>query len=155
MATDELQDGAEETAEAAPKPGRKASRKAAAKVPMEDLHGPSPNVATNLAIADIVLRGSTMLARQAVERALLGRKYAPAKAAKILKERTMGESLLHGALARVALRSVPGAIVIGGALLAKTLYDRTKAREAQRESEAAREQAAGKDETGGSSAAGS
>lgn len=109
-----------------------------------DLHGPSPNVATNLAIADIALRGGTALARHAIERALLGRKYAPAKAEKILKGRTMGESLLHGTLARVAMRSVPGAIVVGGALLAKTLYDRTKAREATRKGEAALEKMARK-----------
>ncbi|MCJ2179731.1 hypothetical protein [Novosphingobium album (ex Hu et al. 2023)] len=111
-------------------------RKAKPQVAPSDLHGPSPNIATNLAIADIALRGGTALARQAIERALLGRKYAPSKAARILKGRTMGESLLHGALAQVALRSVPGAIVVGGALLAKTLYDRTKAQEARREGEA-------------------
>ena len=33
------------------------------------------------------------------------------------------------ALTRFAQRSVPGAIVLGGSLLAKTLYDRRKARE--------------------------
>jgi len=41
-------------------------------------------------------------------------------------------SLLKGlagaALVRVATRSVPGAIVVGGGLLAKTLYDRRHAR---------------------------
>lgn len=115
---------------------RTTQRKRKAQASPGELHGPSPNVATNLAIADIALRGGTALARQAIERAFLGRKYSPAKAAQILKGRTMGESLLHGALAKVALRSVPGAIVVGGALLAKTLYDRTKAQQARREGEA-------------------
>jgi hypothetical protein len=32
------------------------------------------------------------------------------------------------ALVRIATRSVPGAIVVGGGLLAKTLYDRRKAK---------------------------
>jgi hypothetical protein len=43
-------------------------------------------------------------------------------------------SLLAGiagaALVRVATRSVPGAIVVGGGLLAKTLYDRRRAKRA-------------------------
>lgn len=119
--------------------GNASRRRAEAEISARDVHGPSPNIATNLAIADIALRGGTALARQAIERALLGRKYAPSKAARILKGRTMGESLLHSALAKVAMRSIPGAIVVGGALLAKTLYDRTKAREALREGEAALE----------------
>jgi len=109
------------------------------------IHGPSPNPETNLAIADIALRGSTILARRAVEQALLGRGYAPRKAKAILKGRPLTETLLHGALARIALSSVPGAIAVGGGLIAKTLYDRTRARAAKIEGEAA---LAGKAEDG-------
>lgn len=101
-----------------------------------DLHGPSPNPATNLAIADIAMRGGTVLARRAVERAMLGGRYSDRKAKKILKGRSLTETLLHGALARVALRSVPGAILVGGGLIAKTLYDRSRAGKARREGEA-------------------
>lgn len=90
------------------------------------LHGPSPNPHTNLLIADVVLRGSSLVARRAVERGLLGTKYAPRKAKAILKGRTFGETLLHTAIARVAVRSVPGAIIVGGGLIAKTLYDRSR-----------------------------
>lgn len=96
-----------------------------------ELHGPSPNPATNLVIADIVLRTGTTLARRAVERGVLGASYSPRKAKSILKGRTIGETLLHGALARVAIGSVPGAIVVGGALVAKTLYDRSRGRQAR------------------------
>ncbi|CDO35757.1 hypothetical protein [Novosphingobium sp. KN65.2] len=96
-----------------------------------ELVGPSPNDHTNLAIADIALRGGTFLARRAVEKALLGKKYAPSKASAILKGRTMGETMLHRTLARVAMTSVPGAILVGGGLIAKTLYDRSKARTAK------------------------
>lgn len=96
-----------------------------------ELHGPSPNPATNLVIADIALRTGTTLARRAVERAVLGASYSPRKAKSILRGRTVSETLLHGALARVALGSVPGAIFIGGALVAKTLYDRSHARQAR------------------------
>lgn len=97
-----------------------------------DLHGPSPDPATNLAIADIALRGGSVLARRAVERALLGKKYSDGNARSILKGRSLGETMLHGVLARVALRSVPGAIIVGGGLVAKTLYDRSKAGRARR-----------------------
>ncbi|KHK89975.1 hypothetical protein [Novosphingobium malaysiense] len=132
MATKAVQDNIEDAADAA----KDTVRKAKAKVSPEELRGPSPNIATNLAIADIALRGGSILAREAVERAFLGKRYTPSKAKKILKGRTMGENLLHRMLAKVALRSVPGAIVVGGALMAKTLYDRSKAREASLEGEA-------------------
>lgn len=94
------------------------------------IFGPSPDPATNLAIADIALRGGAMLARHAVERALLGRAYSPSKARQILKGRSMSEAFLHRTIAKVAMRSIPGAIVVGGGLIAKTLYDRHKARRA-------------------------
>lgn len=95
-----------------------------------ELLGPSPNPATNLAIADIALRGGAMLARFAVERALLGSHFAPRKARQILKGRTFRETMLHRAIASVALSSVPGAIAVTGGIVAKTLYDRSKARKA-------------------------
>lgn len=92
-----------------------------------DILGPSPNPATNLAIADIALRGGSMLARQAMERALLGRAYAPRKTRRILRGRSVTEVLLHRTIARMAMRSVPGAVLVGGGLLVKTFYDRRKA----------------------------
>lgn len=98
-----------------------------------ELHGPSPNPATNLVIADIALRTAMTIARRSVERGVLGASYSPRKAKSILKGRTMGEALVHGALARVALTSIPGALIVGGALVAKTLYDRSRARQARDE----------------------
>ncbi len=99
--------------------------------------GPSPNPKTNLILADLALRGGSILLRQGLERSLLGRKYMPDKAGKILKGRSMGESIMASAIVKVATRSVPGAIVVGGGLLAKTLYDRRKARQARIDGEAA------------------
>jgi len=40
---------------------------------------------------------------------------------------TLGKGLTGAALTRIATRSVPGAILIGGGLLAKMLYDRRHA----------------------------
>lgn len=142
IAADEPQDNTDGSASAAKGPARKTR----ASPSVDEVHGPSPNLATNLAIADIALRGGSVLARRAIERTFLGSKYSPRKVRKILKGRTMTEALLHSALARVALRSVPGAILVGGALVAKTLYDRSRARDAKREGDAALDEMARDDE---------
>lgn len=88
--------------------------------------GPSPNPMTNLIIADLVLRAGTRLVRHGLERVTLGTKYSPTKAKEIVKSRTMMQTLVGTAVARVATKSVPGALLVDGALLAKTLYDRSK-----------------------------
>ena len=88
--------------------------------------GVSPNPMTNLLIADLVLRGGGQLMRHAVERGVLGLRFSPAKAKNIVKGRSMGQTLIGTALARIATRSVPGALLVGGGLLAKTLYDRRR-----------------------------
>lgn len=129
MATKKLRDSVEDAAGAAEKAARKAAPAAS------DLSAPSPNVHTNLAIADIALRGGSFIARRAVEKTLLGNKYSPGKAKAILKGRSFKETVFHTALARVAMQSVPGAIIVGGGLIAKTLYDRGKARKARIEGE--------------------
>lgn len=108
----------------------------------EGFIGPSPNPKTNLILADLALRGSGVLVRQAMERGLLGRKYAPEKAKEILKGRTFGEAIVGSAIAKIATRSVPGAILVGGGLLAKTLYDRRKGRLARDKGELALERMA-------------
>ncbi len=86
--------------------------------------GPSPNPMTNLLLADLALRGGGQLLRHVVERGLLGAKFGPGKAKNIIGGRSMFQTLLGTAVARIATRSVPGAILVGGGMLAKTLYDR-------------------------------
>ncbi|MBV1690760.1 hypothetical protein KRR38_24550 [Novosphingobium sp. G106] len=90
--------------------------------------GFSPNPMTNLIIADVALRGGGRLLRHVVERTLLGVKYPPDKARDIVKSRSMAQTLVGTAVARVATRSVPGALLIGGGLIAKALYDRSQKR---------------------------
>lgn len=105
---------------------------------VDKIPAPSPNPMSNLLLADIALRGGGQLLRHAVERTLLGVRYSPDKARDIVKGRSMAQTLIGTALARVATRSVPGAILIGGGLLAKTLYDRSRnARAAKADGEAA------------------
>jgi len=47
---------------------------------------------------------------------------------KILKGRTLGAAFVRRAILRLATRSVPGAILVGGGLLAKALHDRRKSK---------------------------
>jgi hypothetical protein len=97
----------------------KGAGKVAGKLP-----GVSTNPMTNLVIADIAMRGGGRFLRHAIETVVLGAKYDKAKAKDIVKGRSMAQTLLGTAVARIATRSVPGAILVGGGLLAKTLWDR-------------------------------
>ena len=91
---------------------------------LAEVPGISPNPMTNLLLTDLVLRGGGQIMRHAVERSLLGTRYPRDKAKNIVKGRSMVQTMVGTALARIATRSVPGAILVGGAMLAKALYDR-------------------------------
>ncbi len=97
-----------------------------AKVP-----APSPNPMTNLIITDIALRAGGTLLRHTLERGAVGAKIGAKKAGQVVKGRSMMQTLVGTAVARIATRSVPGAIVVGGGLLIKTLADRKRARQSQ------------------------
>lgn len=113
---------------------RSAAGKAADTV--KGTNGPSPNPMTNIIIADIALRGGGRLIRHAVEKGLLGVKLPREKADKVVSGRSMAGTLIATAVARVATRSVPGALLVGGGLLAKALYDRRKGDTAREEGKA-------------------
>lgn len=108
------------------------ANKTQSETPLADtLSSPSPSPMTNLILADVLLRAGSSLLRRTVETGVLGQTLGKGKAKKIVKGRSMAQTLIGTAIARVATRSVPGAILVGGGLLAKTLYDRrreTKAR---------------------------
>jgi hypothetical protein len=90
--------------------------------------GPSPDPGTNQLLANLALTGGLELVRRGLEQGLLGKGYAPGKARQLLKARPLTQTLAGAALTRLATRSVPGAILVGTGLLAKTLYDRRRAR---------------------------
>jgi hypothetical protein len=76
-------------------------------------------------LARIIRRGGGHLLDAAA-----GRLFA--KAAEAPKPKaSLGRSLAGAALTRLATRSVPGALVVGGGLLAKSLYDRRRAKRAR------------------------
>lgn len=84
----------------------------------------NPNPITSLIIADLALRAGTALLRRGVEKGIVSNGHVAKKAPGLIKGRTIIESFVGTAVVRIATRSVPGAIIVGGGLLAKTLYDR-------------------------------
>jgi hypothetical protein len=122
-----------------PKPARLAAEKteAAETAATPGVLAPSPNPATNLLLADIALRGGSALLKRAVEAGLLGAVGKGSRQNKgtgtvkgTVKGSSLGRNLVGTMLVRVATRSVPGALIVGGGLLAKTLYDRKRSRAA-------------------------
>lgn len=99
---------------------------------------------TRTILASIAMRAGSTLLKRSVDRGILGAapevlksaaKAAGAKAAKQAAKapkakRGIGTRLITAAATRIATRSVPGAIVVGGALLAKTLHEHRKNRKA-------------------------
>ncbi|MFL0355757.1 hypothetical protein ACI5KX_04695 [Erythrobacter sp. GH1-10] len=99
------------------------------------LFRPSPNPATNLLIADIVVRGASNLFRKNVEKRIAKASYEDdEKAIKALDGRTVLTTLgLYGA-SKLATRSPLGLGVVAGGLVLKTLYDRGRQRQRRRRS---------------------
>ncbi len=96
-------------------------------------------------LAGFAMRTGSALLKRSVDRGILGAapealkaaaKAAGAKAAMAAKPNKrvgLGARILTAAATRIATRSVPGAIIVGGALLAKTLHaKRLESRRKQR-----------------------
>ena len=97
---------------------------------------PAASPLTTLILTDIALSaGRALLVRSAAGKGVAGRMFGRALPARgaggLIKAPSLTGSLVGTAIARVATRSVPGAIVVGGGLVAKALYDRRKARHAR------------------------
>lgn len=95
---------------------------------IEKVPGPSPNAATNVLIAEILVRSAGRIARRSMEKGLLKARFDQEQAAAIVEGRGLTHTLVSTTIARVATRSVPGALLVGGGLVAKTLYDRSISR---------------------------
>ena len=66
-----------------------------------------------------------------MERSVLKTKYPHDTAKSLINGRGMAQTLIGTAVARVATRSVPGAILVGGGLIATALYDRKRGPEGE------------------------
>ena len=93
--------------------------------------GPSPNPVTNLIMADIGMRAVSYIVRSSVEKGMLRGRYGKQVARDIVNNKTTGQNLASFALAKVATRSVPGALVVGGGIAAKALFDLSRRRRAR------------------------
>lgn len=97
-------------------------------MPKRRIPGLSPNPMTNLIVTDIALRGAGRIARHIAEKTLLRTRYSKEAADKVVEGRSMVQTLASVAVARIATRSVPGALIVGAGILGKTLYDHAKGR---------------------------
>lgn len=98
----------------------------------QDVAGPSSNPATNLLIHDLMLRSAGRIARQAVEKGLLQRRYGRVLAKEAVENRSLFTTLATYGATKVATRSIPGALTVGTGLLLKTLWDRSQSKRAAR-----------------------
>ena len=94
--------------------------------------GPSTNPATNLIINDILLRSVGRLSRLTVEKAILGRQYSKQFAKEAVENRSILHTLAAYGVTKVATRSLPGAAIVSGGLIAKTLWDRAQSKRTSR-----------------------
>jgi hypothetical protein len=103
---------------------------------------PSPDPNTNLMIADIVLRGSSLFLRRKLKDRMLLEEYQPDEVAKFKDGKGLIRTVGLLGASRLATGSLPGLAAVAGGLVAKTLYDRGKARQMRRRR--ARKAAAGR-----------
>ena len=94
--------------------------------------GPSENPATNVIMADVAMRAGSYVLRSAVEKGFLRGRYGKDTASEIVSNKSLKKTLASFALAKLATRSLPGAIIVGGGMAAKTLFDRGRASRARR-----------------------
>ena len=99
--------------------------------PATDVPGPSPDPATNLIMADILIRAGSYIVRSAVEKNLLKGRYGKDTARQILNNRTAKQTFASFAAAKLATRSVPGAAVVGTGIALKALFDLSQKRRAR------------------------
>ncbi|ANU07290.1 hypothetical protein [Paraurantiacibacter namhicola] len=108
--------------------------------------GPSPNPATNAIIHDVILRSAGRLTRMTVEKTLLRGRYGSSAAKQMVENRSTLHALAAYGVTKLATRSVPGALLVGGGLLAKTIFDRSiQRRSAKRRGDAMLEMQADED----------
>ena len=94
----------------------------------EKVPGPTDNPATNLLMADISMRLGSYMVKNVVERAFLSGRYGKETAREVVANRSLTQTLMSVAVAKLAARSWPGTILVSGGILAKTLYERGKSR---------------------------
>jgi hypothetical protein len=109
---------------------KSALKKSSAKPKAETEPDAAPVAAVaDIILADIAMRAAETMLRRGVDRVLPG--SGPVKNIGGGMGSGIAARLIKIAALRIATRSVPGAIAVGGALIAKSLYDRRRAKAAK------------------------
>ena len=93
-----------------------------------------PKAETRALWSDVALRTATRLVRTNLLDMALNKVMTPEARAQT-QPNSLGMSLIGMAAARIATKSVPGALLVGGGLLAKALYDRNASKKADADTE--------------------
>lgn len=101
----------------------------------DDVEVPRISPQTSLLASEVVLRGATTFARKAAEKAFLGSKYSKQIAQEAVENRSLVNTIAAYGITKIATKSVPGAILVGGGLVAKALFDKSEARRARKRAE--------------------
>jgi hypothetical protein len=94
----------------------------------EKRRDPAEDPASSLLIADAAIRAGSYIVRRSVEKGLLRGRYGSSAARDLLSNRTLGQTVISFGLAKLATRSLPGAVIVGTGAVAKSLYDRRRAK---------------------------
>lgn len=92
--------------------------------PDNSVPGPSPLPTSNLLLADIAMRAGSYLLRDVIERNLLKKRYGSQEAKGMVQNKGFKHKAASLAAGKVAAKSPMGAAVIGGAIIAKIIFDR-------------------------------
>ncbi|MCB2088878.1 MAG: hypothetical protein R3E18_10960 [Sphingomonadaceae bacterium] len=88
--------------------------------------------ATNLVVVDLAMRAGSLILRNAVEKRVLGKDISKPAAEAVMKQSSFAGRMARVAAARLATRSVPGALIVGGGIAAKVWYDYARRRRDER-----------------------
>tara|TARA_B100000678_G_scaffold274279_1_gene265270 strand:- start:246 stop:650 length:405 start_codon:yes stop_codon:yes gene_type:complete len=102
----------------------------------EPVPGPSSNPATNLIMANAIVRTGAILLRRTVDKRMLRNRYGKDTADAAVANQGLVSTVASFLMAKMATRSSTGAIVVTSGMLAKTLYDRRQSRKAQAKGDA-------------------
>lgn len=86
--------------------------------------------------SDVVLRAGTRVTRDLLQTVVLAPIVGSAARNMVQKRGMLGTAIGVG-LSRLATKSIPGALAVGGLLIAKTIYDNKKAAKSQAEGDVA------------------
>ena len=114
---------------------RRRVRERAGKPPLPEPGGIPPS---NLLLADLVTRIGSYWLRDGVEKAFLKQRYDADTAHELVNDRSAIRKLTAIGLAKVATKSVPGALIVGTGVLGKVLFDHSKARRKKQAAKVAR-----------------